>query len=45
MQNFRVLGAPPPDPRAFGHWEQEQSPHTPKIAPRTRWEIMDTRLN
>ena len=20
MQNFRALGAPPPDPRAFGGW-------------------------
>ena len=31
MQNFRALGAPPPDPRAFGG--QGQSPQTARIAP------------
>ena len=34
MQNFRALGAPPPDPRASGSWGQ--SPQTPKSAPPLR---------
>ena len=31
MQNFRALGAPPPDPRASGGWGLR--PQTPKPAP------------
>ena len=31
MQNFRALGALPPDPCAFGGWER--SPQTPRITP------------
>ena len=31
MQNFRALGAPPPDPRASGAWELR--PRTPETAP------------
>ena len=31
MQNFRALGAPPPEPRAFGSWGR--SAQTPRIAP------------
>ena len=34
MQNFRALGAPSPDPRAFGGWGR--SPLTPRIAPSLR---------
>ena len=29
MQNFRALGAPPPDPRASGGWEL--CPQTPSL--------------
>ena len=33
-QNFRALGAPPPDPRASGGWGRR--PQTPKTAPPLR---------
>ena len=34
MQNFRALGAPPPDPRASGGWGL--CPQTPNTAPPLR---------
>ena len=34
MQNFQAVGAPPPDPRAFGGWGL--CPQTPKTAPPSR---------
>ena len=34
MLNFRALGAPPPDPRAFGGWRLR--PQTQKLAPPLR---------
>ena len=34
MQNFRALGAPPPDPCAYGGWEL--CPQAPKQPPALR---------
>ena len=41
MQNFRALGAPPPDPRASGGWEL--CPHALKTTPHC--EFLAMRLN
>ena len=40
-QNFRALGAPPPDPRVSGGWGL--CPQTPKTAPHC--EFLATRLD